>query len=169
MVVHGAPNEHSVALVSVSACSPTDFGRSPTLPRRASVPITLSDWLARGPCASIRRTLVISSPNLGVFAVSAAGVLCAFSCVVDALPGQCLRRTPGTYPLFAAAFRTKRLLREHCSAPCQRRRRPGQARHRQGRLQITAVLYWNNPFRTVRSSRAEMRLMSCWLSSGECA
>src|SRR5271166_1181174 len=31
MVVHGAPNEHSVALVSVSACSPTDFGRSPTL------------------------------------------------------------------------------------------------------------------------------------------
>ena len=84
--------------------------------------------------------LVIWSPNLGVFAVSAAGVLCAFSCVADALPGQCLRRRPSTNPLVAAVFRTKRPLREHCSATCQRRRRPGQARHRQGRLQITAVM-----------------------------
>ncbi len=41
-------------------------------------------------------TLLIWSPNLGVFAVSAAGVLCAFSCVADALPGQCLRRRPST-------------------------------------------------------------------------
>jgi hypothetical protein len=32
------------------------------------------------------------------------GVLCAFSCVVDALSGQCLRRKPGTNPLFAAVF-----------------------------------------------------------------
>src|SRR6266581_6323767 len=83
----------------------------------------------------------IWSPNLGVFAVSAAGVLCAFSCVVDALPGQCLRRRPGTHPLVAAVFRTKRLLRERCSGTCQCRRRPGQARHRQGQLQITADLY----------------------------
>ncbi len=65
--------------------------------------------------------------------------VCIF-CAVDALPGQCLRRTPRANPLVAAVFRTKRLLREHCSATCQRRRRPGQARHRQGRLQITADL-----------------------------
>jgi hypothetical protein len=33
----------------------------------------------------------------------------------------------------------------------------------------SAVLYWNNPFGTVRSSRAERHLLSHWLSSGECA
>ncbi len=48
-------------------------------------------------------------------------------------------RRPSTNPLVAAVFRTKRPLREHCSATCQRRRRPGQARHRQGRLQITLL------------------------------
>ena len=69
---------------------------------------------------------VIWSPNLGVLAVAAAGVLCAFSCVVDALPGQCLRRRSGANPLVAAVFRTKWLLREHCSATCQRRRCAGQ-------------------------------------------
>lgn len=42
-------------------------------------------------------------------------------------------------PLVANAFRTKWLLREHCSATCQRRRRPGQVRHTQGGLQIAAV------------------------------
>ena len=46
----------------------------------------------------------------------------------------------GASPLFAAVFRTKRLLRERCAATCQRRRRPGQARRRQGWLQITPVL-----------------------------
>jgi hypothetical protein len=35
-----------------------------------------------------RRAAVISSPNLGVFAVSAAGGLCSFCWVVEALPGQ---------------------------------------------------------------------------------
>jgi hypothetical protein len=45
---------------------------------------------------------VIWSPNPGVFAVSAAGILRAFSYVVDALPGQRLRRRPGTNPLVAA-------------------------------------------------------------------
>jgi hypothetical protein len=78
-------------------------------------------------------------PNLGVLAVAAAGVLCAFCCVIDALPEQCLRRRPCANPLVAAVFRTKRLLRERCSATCPRRRRPGQARHTQGGLQITAV------------------------------
>src|SRR5437667_4714079 len=36
--------------------------------------------------------------------------------MVDALPGQCLRRAPDTNPLVVAVLRTKRLLREHCSA-----------------------------------------------------
>ena len=44
----------------------------------------------------------------------------------------------GASPLVAAVFRTNRLLRERCAATCQRRGRPGQARRRQGRLQITA-------------------------------
>ena len=76
---------------------------------------------------------------MGVFAVAAAGVLYAFSCVVDALPAQCLRRRPCASPLVAAVFRTNRLLPERSAATCLRRRRPGQARRRQGRLQITAV------------------------------
>jgi hypothetical protein len=59
---------------------------------------------------------------------------CVFSCVVDALPEQCPRRRPGVNPLVLAVFRTNRLLCERCSATCQRRRCPGQARHRQGRL-----------------------------------
>src|SRR5262249_31735082 len=41
-------------------------------------------------------------------------------------------------PLVAAVFRTNRRLRERYSATCLRRRRPGQARRRQGGLQITA-------------------------------
>ena len=45
----------------------------------------------------------------------------------------------GASPLFAAVFGTKSLLRERCAATCLRRRRPGQARRRQGRLQITAL------------------------------
>ena len=87
------------------------------------------------------RMVIIWSPDLDVFAVAAAGFLCAFSCVVDALPGQFLRRRSGSSPLVAAVFRTKRLLRERCSATCQRRRHPGQARHGQGRLQINRCRY----------------------------
>src|SRR5215510_3851087 len=87
-----------------------------------------------------RSPAVISSPDLGVLAVAAAGVLCAFPCVVDALPAQCLRRRARTSSLVAANFRTKWLLRERCAATCLRRRRPGQARRRQGRLQIIAVM-----------------------------
>src|SRR5882762_5227792 len=67
----------------------------------------------------------IWSPNLGVFAVSAAGVLCAFPAWWTRYLDKCLRRTPGTNPLVAAVLRTKRLQRERCSATCQRRRRPG--------------------------------------------
>ena len=46
-----------------------------------------------------RQAAVISTPGLGVFAVAAAGVLCAFRCVVDTLPEQCLRRRPVQIPL----------------------------------------------------------------------
>jgi hypothetical protein len=46
-----------------------------------------------------RVATVISSPDLGVFAVAAAGGLCAFPCAVDALPEQCLRRRPVQVPL----------------------------------------------------------------------
>ena len=82
---------------------------------------------------------VISSPDLGVFAVAAAGVLYAFCCVMDPLPEHCLRRRSGANTLVVAVFRTKRLLRERCSATCLRRRRPGQARRRRGGLQISAA------------------------------
>jgi hypothetical protein len=83
--------------------------------------------------------LVISSPDSGVFAVAAAGVLYAFSCVVNALSEHCLRRRSGAGLLVAAVFRTEWLLRERCSAECYRRRRPGQARRRRGRFQITVA------------------------------
>ena len=43
-------------------------------------------------------TAVISSPLSGVSAVTAEGVLCAFCCVLDALPGQCLRWRPVQVP-----------------------------------------------------------------------
>jgi hypothetical protein len=113
---------------------------------------------------------VIYSPNLGVLAVAAAGVLCAFCCVVDALPEQCLRRRIGANLLVAAVFRTKWLLRGPCSATCQRRRRPGQMRHIQGGLQITTVLVGDlvlglatpavpeGMFGAARSARQDLRL-----------
>jgi len=76
-------------------------------------------------------------PNGGVLAVAAVGVLCAFSYVVNALPGQCLRHRPHARYLVAAVFGTERLGRGRCAVTSQRRRRPGQARRRQGGLQIT--------------------------------
>jgi hypothetical protein len=95
----------------------------------------------RGADGTTLKTAVNWSPNLGVFAVRAAGVLCAFPAWWTRYLDSRLRRTPGTNPLFAAVFRIKRLWCERCSATCQRRRRPGQARRRQGRLQITAVMH----------------------------
>ena len=65
-------------------------------------PVTESNLNLRAPA---QRAAVIWSPIFDVFAVAAAGVLYAFPCVVDALPGQRLRRRPGTNPLVAAAFR----------------------------------------------------------------
>ncbi len=53
-----------------------------------------------GPTAQVS-AVVISSPDLGVFAVAAAGILCAFSCGLDALPEWCLRRKPSTDLLLA--------------------------------------------------------------------
>src|SRR5271170_6371032 len=88
--------------------------------------------------AEAHTSAVISSSVSGVSAVTAGDVLCAFCCVVETLPEHCLRRRARANVLVAAVFRTKRLLRERCSATCLRRRRPGQARRRRGRLQITA-------------------------------
>jgi hypothetical protein len=85
-----------------------------------------------------RRAAVISTPDLGVFAVAAAGVLCAFSYVVDTLSDSVSAADPAQIPLVAAVFRTNQLLGEHCSATCHRRRRPGQTRHTQGGPEITA-------------------------------
>jgi hypothetical protein len=48
--------------------------------------------------------------------------------------------------------------------------RSNSPHHRRSRTgKITAVLYCNNPFGTVRSRRAERHFLSRWLSSGECA
>src|SRR5262249_15428591 len=55
------------------------------IPRSTSLCVTSP---APGPAHG---TAVISSPDLGVFAVTAAGVLCAFCCVLDALSEHCLR------------------------------------------------------------------------------
>ena len=77
-------------------------------------------------------TAVISRPDSGVFAVTAGGVLCAFAWAVNALSEQCLRRRARAKPLFGAAFRTRWLLSARCAVTCHRRRRPGQARRRQG-------------------------------------
>jgi hypothetical protein len=57
--------------------------------------LTLSEPSGQKPGAG---TAVIWSPDLGVFAVNAAGVLCAFTRVLGALPGQCLRREPAQIP-----------------------------------------------------------------------
>ncbi len=60
------------------------------------------------------RSLRYLKPGFGRLRCSRRGCFVCFSCVVDALPEQCLRR-----------------------------RRPGQARRRRGRLQITTVLVGN--------------------------
>ena len=52
--------------------------------------------------------IIIWSPNRGVLAVAAVGVLCAFCCLVDALPGQCLRRRPVHVPLSLPIFVPRR-------------------------------------------------------------
>ena len=99
--------------------------------------VTLSDMGGQGERSPSRFRYLESES--GCIRCKRRGCFGCISCVVDALPGQCLRRTPGANLLVAAVFRTERLRRERCSATCQRRRRPGQARRRQGRLQITAV------------------------------
>jgi hypothetical protein len=64
--------------------------------------ITERSRLADGKPARV--AAVIWSPNLGVLAVSVAGVLCAFCWVLDTLPGQCLRRRPVRIPLSLMLF-----------------------------------------------------------------
>ena len=62
--------------------------------------LSCEPWTA----ATARVAAVISSPDLGVFAVAAAGVLCTFSCLADALSARYLRRRPGMNFLVAAVF-----------------------------------------------------------------
>jgi hypothetical protein len=76
-------------------------------------------------------------PGFGRLRCSRRKCFVCISCVLDALPEQCLRRKPGSYLLVTAVFKTKWLLCERCAATCLRRRRAGQVRRRQGRLQIT--------------------------------
>ena len=101
--------------------------------------------------SSIRAYSALSGVRIWCLRCSRRGCFVCFSCVVDALPGQCLRRRPGAFPLSLPLFRIKWLLRERCSATCQRRRRPGQARHRQGRPQITAVMRGVRGWRLLRA------------------
>jgi hypothetical protein len=88
---------------------------------------------SRAADTGVHTPAVISSPDLGVFAVAAAGVLCAFPGVVGALPKHCLRRKPGTHislsmPLLELSGYGSSVVR----LQCLRRRRPGQVRCRQG-------------------------------------
>ena len=69
--------------------------------------ITLSDEGGQGERARSRRSYLESES--GCLRCKRRGCFVCISCVVDALPGQCLRRRPGTNPLVAAVFRTKRL------------------------------------------------------------
>ena len=97
-----------------------------------------------------RRPAVISSPPWAVSDVDHAGVLCAFSCVVDTLSVACLRRRPETNVLVVAIFRTQCPLPERSSATCQRRIPPGQLGQLRGGLQITAVMRGNEASAALR-------------------
>jgi hypothetical protein len=56
---------------------------------------TLLNFAAHSPeDTNATENTVIWSPNPGVLAAAAAGVLCAFCCLVDALPRRRLRRRP---------------------------------------------------------------------------
>jgi hypothetical protein len=115
--------------------------------------ITLSDEEGQGERAPNRR---ISSLFLGVFAVAAAGVCVHFPTWWTHYLNSVSAAWPRASPLVAAIFRTKWLQRERCSVTCQRRRRPGQARHRQGRLQITAAMSVRRAFADVVLGDAEL-------------
>lgn len=98
----------------IRSCRPRSFANQ-TGPRRSGTS-GWADLFGTGQMLSGRRlreslitarspAVVISSPDLGVFAVAAEGILCTFPCVVGALPEQCLRRKPRTHLLVGAAFR----------------------------------------------------------------
>jgi hypothetical protein len=112
---------------------PSNQSCSPATSREG---ITLSDGTTKKERTPTRRYL---KPGFGCLRCNRRGCFAFFCCLADTLSEQCLRRRPHANPLVADVFRTKRLLRERCAATCLRRRRPGQARRRRGRLQITAV------------------------------
>jgi len=106
-------------------------------PHPPDAAIAERDRFFDGRSAKSRRYL---QPGFGRLRCNRRGCFVCISCVLDALSEQCLRRNPRTYLLVAAIFRTNRLLHKRCAVTCLRRRRPGQVRRRQGRLQITADL-----------------------------
>jgi hypothetical protein len=134
-------------------------GPTQAQPRTASFDrITLSNQGRKRERAPSRRYL---KPGFGCLRCSRRGWFVCFCRLVDALPEQCLRRRPSASSLVAAVFRTKRILRESCEATCLRRRRPGQARRRRGRLQITPDLC-GSPCSLGDSGRgAEPALLGC--------
>src|SRR5215472_2936006 len=91
-----------------------------------------------------RRAAVISSPDLGVFAVAAEGVLCSFGCLVDGYLNSVSAANPVQTPLSLLFLELNNYYGSAARIHCLRRRRPGQARRRQGGLQITADRrgYW---------------------------
>jgi len=106
----------------------------PALPHPCQMLIAERSQLADLSCARSRRYL---QSGFGCPRCSRRG---CFVCI--SLRGGCITCTvspPQTRasPLVAAVFRTKWLPCERCAATCLRRRRPGQARRRQRRLQIT--------------------------------
>jgi len=76
--------------------------------------------------------------------------------VLDPLSEHCLCRRAN--PLVGAVFRTNWLPHERYAATCLRRRRPGQARRRQGKLQITSDLRDDGTCELADANRADLTL-----------
>jgi len=124
---------------------------------------TMLDRNQRSPVAA-----VISIGGFAVYDVVDVGILWAFCCVVDTLPGQCGRRRPGANPIVVAIFRIKQLVAERSSVTCQRRRSsclvglPGHG------LEITAYAWASNgswsgsaPGRSGRYARLSLPVTPC--------
>ncbi len=122
------------------------FPLAPILPVRSlwlsPTPIAERGRHSGGRRALSRRYL---KPGFGRLRCSRRGWLCAFAASWTRYLNSVSAAGPVQVPLVAAVFRTKRLLHERCSATCPRRRRPGQARRRQGRLQITVMIVGGCP------------------------
>jgi hypothetical protein len=92
---------------------------------------------------------------LGVFAVAAAGVLCAFHAWRTHYLNSVSAAGPVQTSFSLLFFELTDYCGVRCAVTCNRRRRPGQARRRQGRLQITIVRCGPRLRRRDRKGRAE--------------